>query len=117
MRKEYREILQVLGYLYLQHAQPGRALALLLLAARDTPDDPALIETLAYAFLANGDPAQAFTLLERLERLDGNVPPSSPRYLLLSRTLLALGHPEEARRMFKRFTEARRAVPRAAAGA
>ena len=114
MRLEYREILHVLGYLYLQHAQPGRALALLLLAARDAPDDPELIETLAYAFLANGDARQAYALLERLERVDGSAPASSPRYLLLSRTLLALGHPEQARRLFKRFTDARRAQPHAA---
>ena len=116
MRREYREILQILGYLYLQHAQPGRALAFLLLAARDNRDDPELTETLAYAFLANGDAKQAHTLLERLDRREGRPPDNSPRHLLMSRTLLALGETERARELFRRFAAARRAeaaAPRA----
>ena len=67
MRPEQKDLLQALAFLYLRHGQNRRALTLILMAARDAPDDVGVLRTLAYAFVANDAPEEALDVIERLK--------------------------------------------------
>lgn len=104
MTPDQRDLLHALGHLYLRHGQNRRALTLVLLASREAPDDPDILKTLAYAFLANRAPERALAALDRLREVG---PPSAWHLLLESRALLQRGQLDEARRRFRDFVEAR----------
>src|SRR5579859_6686488 len=91
---DHRDLLHALGYLYLQHGHNRRALVLLLLADRLSPDEPGLKRSLAYAFIANRAGAAALAVIDELEARGGSRPELR---LLRSRALLLEGRREEAR--------------------
>lgn len=97
------DMLQVLGYLYLRFGQHRRALALLQIAAREAPDDPGVLRSLAYALVLNKAPEEALAVLEKLTSLE----PSSRQAarLLESRALLLQGRISEAQRSFRQFVD------------
>lgn len=99
------EMLQVLGYLYLRFGQYRRALALLQIAAREAPEDPGVLRSLAYALVLNNAPEEALAVIEKLTSLE----PSSRQAarLLESRALLLQGRTSEARRSFRQFVDQR----------
>jgi type III secretion protein Y len=109
MTPDQRDLLQALAFLYLRHGQNRRALTLILLAARDAPDDVGIMRTLAYAFIANDAPNEALEVIERLETLDFAGNADQMRRLLKARALLRAGRRVEAKAVFRQFVEARKA--------
>lgn len=101
--------LQSLGYLYLQHGQLGRGLALVVLADRSRPGEISIMRTLVYAYLKNGEPANALGVIARLEKTIGAIEPASPLQLLKAQALWLAGEKSLGRRVFERFNRARRA--------
>lgn len=101
------DLLHSLGYLYCQHGRERRGLALLLIAARMSPDDPGVLRTLAIAFVATGAGARALAAIERIADLEGGVSPTLA--LLRSRALWESGHRIEARQAFRDYLNERSA--------
>lgn len=100
-------VLQSLGYLYLQHGQLGRGLALVILADRCRPGVPTIMRTLIYAFLKNSEPLKALQVIERIEQAEGVIDPASPLQLLRAQALWLCGEKDLGRRVFARFNRAR----------
>ncbi len=109
MTSEQKDLLHALAFLYLRHGQNRRALSLIMLAARRAPNDVGLMRTLAYAFIANGAAKEALDVIERLERADKAGGADRMRCLLKARALLHAGRLAEARALFRKFVEARKA--------
>lgn len=109
MTPDQQDLLQALAFLYLRHGQNRRALTLILLAARDAPDDVGILRTLAYAFVANDAPEEALDVIERLEKLDFGSDSERTRRLLKARALLHAGRRVEAKAVFRQFVGMRRA--------
>jgi type III secretion protein Y len=103
-----RRALHALGYLYLRHGYPRRALAVLTLLDRQCPGDPAVLRTLAYAWMAVGDGEHAVWIIRRLKETTSVV--EAPLLLLESRALFQAGEVDEARRRFRAFVALRRAA-------
>lgn len=99
--RDAAELLHSLGYLYCQHGQERRGLALLLIAARVSPDDPGVLRTLATAFLATGAGERALAAIERVADLEGGMSPTLA--LLRSRALWESGRRIEARQAFRDY--------------
>lgn len=108
MTPEQQDLLQALAFLYLRHGQNRRALTLILMAARDAPDDVGILRTLAYAFVANDAPEEALDVIERLEKLDFAGGADQIRRLLKARALLHAGRRVEAKAVFRQFVEMRK---------
>ncbi len=87
------ELMDLLGYIYLQHGLPDKAAV--LLAARDVlaPDHPRTLLSLALAQQRAGRPARALDTLDRLALL-GAV--DGPFHLVRAQTLQALERHDEA---------------------
>ncbi|MGI9490600.1 MAG: type III secretion protein [Geminicoccaceae bacterium] len=109
MTPEQQDLLQALAFLYLRHGQNCRALTLILMAARDAPDNAGVLRMLAYAFVANDAPEEALDVIERLEKLDFAGNADQVRHLLKARALLHAGRRVEARAVFRKFVAMRKA--------
>ncbi len=95
------QLLHMLGHLYSGHGETRRGVVMLLIAARLAPGDAGIWRTLAYAFLADGEPERTIAVIGHL-RLMGE--PDHPALdLLMSRALWACGRRTEARRYFRDF--------------
>ena len=103
---EIAQLLQVLGHVYASHGQTKRAIALQMIAAWLTPDDPALLRTLAHTFLLDGAPDKALPVIERLRAIEGDDHPGLS--LMRSRALKAAGQDQEAREAFLKFIDLRK---------
>ena len=99
-----RDLLCTLSYVYLACGQPGRALALLRLVARNAENDVGLLRVLAYALIAAEDGAGAMQIIERLEELDRGANARAPLLLMRSHALRLIGQIDEARECFRTFT-------------
>jgi type III secretion protein Y len=88
-------LLHTAGYLYGQHGQTRRAIAILMIAARLAPGHVGVLRTLAYTFLIDGAPQRAIAIMERLRAMEGGDHPALD--LLESRALWACGRESEAR--------------------
>lgn len=108
MTSEQKDLLHALTFLYLRHGQNRRALSLIMLAARRLPDDPGLMRTLAFAFIANGAAEEALEVLERLDQIHPARGTEPMRYLMKARALLHAGRIDEAKALFRQFVEARK---------
>jgi type III secretion protein Y len=101
-------LLKGMGDLYRRGGQSRRGLVMLLIAVHLSPDDPALLHSLATAFTDDGQAERALGALDRLKDLEGE----SPGLLLLrSRALWRVGRQDDARRCFKDYLTARRTAP------
>ncbi|MGI9498679.1 MAG: tetratricopeptide repeat protein [Geminicoccaceae bacterium] len=116
MAPDQQGLLQALAFLYLRHGQNRRALTLILLAARNAPDDVGVLRMLAYAFVANDAPEEALDVIERLEKLDVAGGADGMRRLLTARALLHAGRGVEARAVFRQFVEIRKTMAEADTG-
>jgi Flp pilus assembly protein TadD len=110
LRADQREFLSVLGHFYLQHGQVGKALTLLRASVVLAPDDLALLRMLSWAYLRAGDAGRALDTAGRYGAAGGDESDPSPIHLIRARALWQLGRHDEARRLFERFTGARRQV-------
>ncbi len=87
------EFIDLLAYIYLQHARPDKAAV--LLRARDllAPGEPRTLLGLALAQLRSAKPAQALQTLERLAILGAM---GAEFHLVRAQALQALDKPDEA---------------------
>lgn len=95
------DLLHCLGFIYLRHGQPRRAVVLLLLAADAASDRPEVLRTLCAAMVAAGLGEQALELLDSLVALDPGSEGHKMMRLMRARALLLVGRAEEARRIFR----------------
>jgi type III secretion protein Y len=102
------QLLHILGHLHGRHGDTKRGLALLLLAARLAPNDVGVLRTLVHAFLVNGAPDRAITVIEQLRSTREADHPILD--LLMGRALWACGRHVEARSSFHDFLK-RRSLP------
>ena len=93
--------MQCLGFIYLRHGQPYRAVVLLIVAAQAQPDRPEVLRTLCGALIAAGMGQQAYDVLDRLELLAPELTQHPMMRLMRARALLLLGRTEEARATFR----------------
>lgn len=95
------QLLHAVGYTYGCHGQSRRAIALLLIAARLTPNDIGVLRTLAHAFLIDGSPHRAIAVIDQLRAMQDADHPALD--LLASRALWACGRELEARRALRQY--------------
>lgn len=98
--EEVVDLIACLGFVYLRHGQPYRAVVLLLVAAQAAPERPDVLRTLAGALVAAGMGEQALDVLRRMTDLDPSLADHAMIGLLRARALLLLGRVEEARSVF-----------------
>lgn len=101
--------LQSLGYLYLQHGQLGRGLALIVLADRCRPGVPTIMRSLAYAYLKNSEPKKALHVIASIEQIDRSLDMASPLQLMKAQALWLSGAKSQGRQVFANFNSARQA--------
>jgi type III secretion protein Y len=97
------QLLHAVGYTYGRHGQTRRAIAMLLVAARLTPDNVGVLRTLAHAFLLDGSPQRAMAVIEQLRSMQDADHPALD--LLASRALWACGRKIEARRALRQYLQ------------
>jgi len=102
------ELMDLLGYIYLQHGRPEKAAA--LLAARDLlhPDDPRTLLRLALAQVRAARPQRALEALDRLALLGAM---DAPFHLVRAQALQALGRAGEAASAMRAHVALRPAAP------
>lgn len=108
------ELMDLLGYVYLQNNRPDKAAV--LLAARDVlaPDHPRTLLTLALAQVRAAKPARALDTLDRLALLGAM---DGAFHLVRAQALQALGRTDEAAGAMRAFIALRGAEAAPAAGA
>lgn len=108
------ELMDLLGYVYLQNNRPDKAAV--LLAARDVlaPDHPRTLLTLALAQVRAAKPARALDTLDRLALLGAM---DGAFHLVRAQALQALGRTDEAAGAMRAFIALRGAEAASAAGA
>ena len=95
------DLVHCLGFIYLRHGQPFRAVVMLIVAAQEQPHRPEILRTLCAALIAARLGQQALGVLDKLDTL---VPEDSQHpmmRLMRARALLLLGRTEEARTVFR----------------
>jgi type III secretion protein Y len=95
------DLVHCLGFIYLRHGQPYRAVVLLIVAAQAEPDRPDILRTLCGALIAAGMGSQALGVLDRLAALQPEQAQHPMMRLMRGRALLLLGRAEEARAAFR----------------
>ena len=102
MRSEHKDILSALGFFFLEHGQPDKALVLLEALRTVFPDDPSLAKSVSYAYLQVGRPQDA---------LDAAGPTSAGQdgacHLLRGKALWGLGRVAEARACLDQYLATR----------
>jgi type III secretion protein Y len=100
------DLVHCLGYIYLRHGQPYRAVILLIVAAQSEPNRPELLRTLCGALIAAGMGDQALDVLAQLAALQPDQADHPMMRLMRARALLLVGRAEEARSVFRERDEA-----------
>ena len=98
--EDVTDLVHCLGFIYLRHGQPYRAVVLLLVAAQAAPERADVLRTLAGALIAARMGEQAVDVLDRLEALAPSQANHPMMCLLRARALLLLGRGAEARAAF-----------------
>ena len=93
MRSEHKDILSALGFFFLEHDQPDKALTLLEALRTVFPEDPSIAKSVSYAYLQAGRPQDALAAAgaTSAEQQDGAC------HLLRGKALWGLGRVAEAR--------------------
>jgi type III secretion protein Y len=97
---EVIDLIHCLGFIYLRHGQPYRAVVLLLVAAQAAQTRTDLLRTLAGALVAARMGDQAIDVLDRLALLEPALTTHPMMCLLRARALLLLGRVADARAAF-----------------
>lgn len=109
MDADDRQFLFTTAWLFARHGQQRRARALCEVLAEDDPKDGVAAAALAELLLADGEPAQALSVLQEA------VYPAELRRaaaLLESRALTMLGRRDESERRWKRYVAASQGATR-----
>lgn len=94
------DLLHCLGFVYLRHGQPYRAVVLLIVAAQSAPNRADVLRTLCAALVAARMGEPALDVLDRLAALEPDMADHRMMRLMRARALLLLGRTEAARRAF-----------------
>ena len=102
---EYRDLLSVLGYVYLQNGHAERAVILFNALHALDPEQSSIVNSLAWTSIHCGKAEEALILLDH--RLQHS--PTSPiTHLLRSKAMIALGRSAEGAHSMQLFVRARR---------
>ena len=106
------DLMHCLGFIYLRHGQPYRAVVMLIVAAQEQPNRPEILRTLCAALIAARMGQQALDILDKLDALVPEQAQHPMIRLMRARALLLLGRTEEARIVFRPPTPADPPRPR-----
>ncbi len=95
------DLIHCLGFIYLRHGQPYRAVVLLIVAAQTAPDRGDVLRTLCAALIAAKMGEQALEVVGRLSQLEPRLQHHPMMRLMHARALLLLGRNTEARAVFR----------------
>ena len=110
METSQRELLELLGFVFLENARPEKAETVYAALGALDPKNPSYALGLACAQVRGGKPEVALGHLDRmLER--GDI--SAPVHLLRGQALARLGRAAEAERALRAYVAAREAEPAA----
>ena len=104
MKDREQTLLQVLGYVLLQHAQPEKASVLLAALTTLSPGQPRVMRMLALSQLRAGKAQRALDTLDELAMTGGA---DAAFHLLRAQALGALQRPEEAAQSMQAFVQLR----------
>jgi regulator of sirC expression with transglutaminase-like and TPR domain len=102
--QRYRDMLKLLGYIYLQNGKTEKAAILFAAVHAVDPLDQSAAESLAYAYLRSGAADKALRVVDHFGE---QFPVSALSHLLRSQALGATGHKAEAARSMRKFVLAR----------
>ena len=97
---EVVDLIHCLGFIYLRHGQPYRAVVLLIVAGQAAPKRPDILRTLCLALIDAGMGEQALEVMAQLAVLAPDMAAHRLMRLMRARALLLLGRAEEARACF-----------------
>lgn len=106
------DLVHCLGFIYLRHGQPYRAVVLLIVAAQAEPNRAEVLRTLCAALIAAGMGTQALDVLDRLASLQPEQAQHPMMRLMRGRALMLLGRTDEGRAAFRPPQPQRPTVPR-----
>ena len=109
------DLIHCLGFIYLRHGQPYRAVVMLIVAAQEQPDRPEVLRTLCAAPIAARLGQQALGVFDKLDILVPEQAQHPMMRLMRARALLLLGRTEEARSVFQPADPPQPPKPRARA--
>ncbi len=95
------DLVHCLGFIYLRHGQPYRAVVLLIVAAQTAPERADVLRTLCGALIAAKMGEQALEVIGRLSQLEPELEQHPMMRLMRARALLLLGRGVEARNAFR----------------
>lgn len=101
LESEIVDLLHCLGFIYLRHAQPYRAVVLLIVAAQTDPDRVDVLRTLCASLIAAKMGQQAIDVLARLAHLAPGSDGHPMMRLMRARALLLVGREAEAYAAFR----------------
>lgn len=102
MRDDVIDLMHCLGFLYLRHGQPYRAVVLLIVAGQAAPERTDILRTLAASLIESGMGEQALDVITRLSAMSPELADHPMICRLQARALLLCGRVAEARAAFQR---------------
>jgi type III secretion protein Y len=97
---EVIDLIHCLGFIYLRHGQPYRAVVLLIVAGQAAPERADILRTLCLALIDAGMGEQALEVLAQLGAMAPDMAAHRLMRLMRARALLLLGRAAEARQCF-----------------
>ena len=107
MNSDSKDVLSLLGYLFLRHGKAEKAITALEALSVTDANSPWVQRSLAYAYLKNGNFEQSLDQVSKY--LDSNSADRGAE-LIRSRALWGLGRHEEARQLIQRMSGQLRAT-------
>ena len=97
---EVVDLIHCLGFIYLRHGQPYRAVVLLIVAGQAAPERADILRTLCLALIDASMGEQALEVMTQIEALAPDMAAHRFMRLMRARALLLLGRGAEARQCF-----------------
>jgi type III secretion protein Y len=94
------DLIHCLGFIYLRHGQPYRAVVLLIVAGEAAPERADILRTLGLALIDAGMGDQALEVIQKLAVLAPEMAAHRLMRLMRARALLLVGRAEAARQCF-----------------
>lgn len=114
MNDQEKNLLNLLGYMFLQSAHPDKAAVVLAALDALAPNQPKVLRALALAQLRSEKPERALGVLDRLA-MGGSV--DAAFHLLRARSLSALARHDEAAAAMQNYVHLRSVAARTGAAA
>jgi type III secretion protein Y len=110
-QEEAIDLIHCLGFIYLRHGQPYRAVVLLIVAGEAAPGRPDILRTLCLALIDAGMGEQALEVIQKLSALAPDMAAHRMMQLMRARALLLVGRADDARQCFAQSHAAEGAAP------